>query len=91
MDTKNQTQQFLVIEDLECFSNLSDDEKAMLSAGSWWDDIKNDIKTGYDKVSGGVKRIGQGLKDGSGNSSSRYDDLWYNLGFFGGHNVKVSK
>ncbi len=87
MDTKNQVQQSFAIKDLECFSDLSEDEKAIVDGGFGWDDIKK----GYDKFSGGVKRIGQGLKDGSGNSASRYDDLWYNLGFFGGHNVKVSK
>lgn len=91
MDTKNQAQQSITIKDLECFSDLSADEQAMLNAGFGWDDIKKGIKKGYDKVSGGVKRIGQGLKDGSGDSSSRYDDLWYNLGYFGGQNVTLSK
>ncbi len=91
MDTKNQTQQSFAIEDLEYFSALSEDEKAMLNAGFGWDDIKNGIKKGYEKVSGGVTRAGQGLKDGSGSFGSRHDDLWYNLGYFGGSNVTLSK
>jgi len=91
MDTKNQAQQSFALKDLECFSDLCDDEKAMVDGGFGWNDIKNGIKKGYEKASGGVKRVGQGLKDGSGDFGSRHDDLWYNLGYFGGNNVTLSK
>ncbi len=80
MNTQNKLQQSFVIEDLECFSSLCTEEQAMLKAGFGWDDIKK----GYKKFEGGVKRIGKGIKDGSRNDNPRHDDLWYNLGYGGG-------
>lgn len=83
MNTQNKLEQSFVIEDLECFSDLCADEQAMLNGGFGWDDIKK----GYKKFEGGVKRIGKGIKDGSRNDNPRYDDLWYNLGYGGGKYV----
>lgn len=53
---------------------LSIEELEAIDGGFDWGDA-------WDKFEGGVKRFGQGLKDHSAQASSRYDDLWYNLGY----------
>ena len=65
------------ISDLNPVTSLSDSEMSNISGGYWGEGIVN-------KISGGFKRAGQGIKDGSSNTNSRHDDLWYNLGYGGG-------
>jgi hypothetical protein len=61
---------------------LSFDEQDAIAGGNWFSDfVTQDIPYGYRKFEGGVKRAGQGLKDSAAQSPSRYDDLWYNLGY----------
>ena len=75
--------------DKELFTELNEEELNSIDGGDFLGDVGKGISDVYNKVSGGVKHFGQGLKDGKGSSPSRADDLWYNAGyggprFFGG-------
>jgi bacteriocin-like protein len=63
------------------YQELSTDELKNI-IGGWgpsWDDIKKKAKKVGEKISGGVKRFGEGVKDG-GTGENDHNDLWYNLG-----------
>lgn len=90
MNTQNQLQQSFEIKDLEFVSAFSanEQEEGLITGGNRFSDFfTKDIPNGYKKFEGGVKRIGQGIKDGSRNDNPRHDDLWYNLGYGGGKYV----
>lgn len=76
--------------DQEIFTEINISELELFVGGGFWDDLKDDLEYGYNKVAGGVKSTGKGLKDGSSDSSSRADDLWYNLGYTGGQYLDSS-
>lgn len=78
MQSQNLMQQSNEVEVL--FPELHEEDLNSVVGGFGWDDIKK----GYRKFEGGVKRAGQGIKDGSRDGNSRHDDLWYNLGYGGG-------
>jgi hypothetical protein len=77
MQSFNLSQQVNVADEFS--TCLSEEDLDSVVGGFGWDDIKK----GYDKVSGGVKRFSEGLKDGTAPSPSRHNDLWYNLGYGG--------
>jgi hypothetical protein len=55
-------------------NELNTEELEAIAGGIDWGNA-------WDKFEGGVKHFGKGLKDHSAESPSRYDDLWYNLGY----------
>ena len=80
MDTKNQAQQSITIEDLECFSALSDDEKALVDGGFGW----NDIKKAGNKIKEGVRDYYSGVADGLNGQPRQKSNFNYLPGYIGG-------
>lgn len=93
---KNTNKLNLAILEDAMLNELSPVEESMITGGNAFtdfftksDSFTKDISYAYNKAAGGVKRFGQGLKDGNSSSVSRYDDLWYNLGYGSRININV--